>query len=622
MIAERYKGQQSWQATDGVLLSGQATMTVDVTPVADQPSLVLTGRADTYGATQQRFSTSWESVPSRNRNFTILPDSELEGWRVLTESSPGGQQAFIVWSSGDEMKDATNTNRTVNAATDNGINWLEIGDAMGLGHQTSGIERTVSTRAGVTYNLSFDYAGRLGYGTDFTRIGFYVDGVQIGTYANTSPNSGLAWHEVAFQFSGNGNAQTIQIRTLATASQSNGRGAMIDDITLTEGLPLNTGYQGSSIQLSAIVSALTDGDGSETLALTVGAIPVGATLTDGVHAFTAAAGSATATVTAWNLEHLSITAPAGFTGTFNLLVNATATEAVTSQSAIQSRSLTVTVLPQDVSSPLVVDLNGDGVQTISLADSTGTFDLLNSGEAIHSGWISGDDAFVAIDLNGNGVIDDRNELFGGVIGEGFAKLASFDSNGDGVVDANDARFGELLLWQDINGNHRTDAGELSGLLARGVASLSTRYVLAPEVQNGNWLLEHGTATFADGRSVKLVDTYFRIDTVSGEASVRPQDRGASITVRSELPQQTPSAEVVFAAGAVFNPSAAPSQSAPVIDWSIGYNENNDSNEKRKGRTAKSWLADFLGIGAPKDRGDLADRTGLKVILGSRQSDKS
>ena len=51
----------------------------------------------------------------------------------------------------------------------------------------------------------------------------------------------------------------------------------------------------------------------------------------------------------------------------------------------------------------------------------------------------------------------------GARGEGFAKLASFDSNGDGVVDALDARFGELLVWQDANQNHSTDAGELRSL---------------------------------------------------------------------------------------------------------------------------------------------------------------
>ncbi len=106
-----------------------------------------------------------------------------------------------------------------------------------------------------------------------------------------------------------------------------------------------------------------------------------------------------------------------------------------------------------------------------------------------------------------------------------------------MPDANDARFGELLLWQDVNGNHRTDAGELSGLLQRGIASLSTRYVLSPEIQNGNWLLEHGTATFANGSIVGLVDSYFRIDTVTAEASVLQTVAPPSRCAQSYLSQR-------------------------------------------------------------------------------------
>lgn len=47
--------------------------------------------------------------------------------------------------------------------------------------QAYGIERTVDTRAGVAYSLSLDYAGRLGLDLKHTRIGIYVDGVQVGT---------------------------------------------------------------------------------------------------------------------------------------------------------------------------------------------------------------------------------------------------------------------------------------------------------------------------------------------------------------------------------------------------------------------------------------------------------
>ncbi|MES2626792.1 MAG: SdrD B-like domain-containing protein, partial [Pseudomonadota bacterium] len=109
--------------------------------------------------------------------------------------------------------------------------------------------------------------------------------------------------------------------------------------------------------------------------------------------------------------------------------------------------------------PLVIDLNGDGIQTVSRADAGGTFDLFGNGTAVASGWISEEDGFLAVDSNSNGSIDDISELFGGLNkGDGFARLSSFDSNSDGLVNANDANFGSLLIWQDSNGNHQTDDG--------------------------------------------------------------------------------------------------------------------------------------------------------------------
>jgi len=68
----------------------------------------------------------------------------------------------------------------------------------------------------------------------------------------------------------------------------------------------------------------------------------------------------------------------------------------------------VTVLLASITSPIVVDLNGDGVRAVSLAKSVGRFDLLNTGTPILSGWISADAAFLAVDTNANGVIDDRS----------------------------------------------------------------------------------------------------------------------------------------------------------------------------------------------------------------------
>ncbi len=162
--------------------------------------------------------------------------------------------------------------------------------------------------------------------------------------------------------------------------------------------------------------------------------------------------------------------------------------------------------------PIVIDLNGDGIHTVARAESGGMFDLLGSGVAINSGWLSGDDGFLAVDSNGNGTIDGIAELFGGLgKGDGFAKLASFDSNGDGVVDADDAGFSSLKVWQDANGNHQTDAGELVGLAEAGVTSLAVAYSEVPFVDaNGNLHLERSSATLADGSTVDMTDVYFNV----------------------------------------------------------------------------------------------------------------
>jgi len=162
--------------------------------------------------------------------------------------------------------------------------------------------------------------------------------------------------------------------------------------------------------------------------------------------------------------------------------------------------------------PIIIDLNGDGVQTIARANAGGTFDLFGNGKAIASGWVSAEDGMLAVDKNGNGTIDSIHELFGGSAkGAGFASLAAYDSNADGVVDARDAGFSDLRIWQDANGNHVTDAGELMTLARAGVASLKVAYVEVPEVDaQGNLHLERSSATMADGRQVDMTDVYFSV----------------------------------------------------------------------------------------------------------------
>ncbi|MBK7003103.1 MAG: tandem-95 repeat protein [Rhodoferax sp.] len=114
-------------------------------------------------------------------------------------------------------------------------------------------------------------------------------------------------------------------------------------LVLTQSPTANTGNEDTAISLSRITAALSDPDGSQTLTLTLQALPAGATLSDGTHHFTASTTQTIADITDWNLATLSLLPPADFNGSLNLRVEATATEQANTAST--SANLVVTVLP-------------------------------------------------------------------------------------------------------------------------------------------------------------------------------------------------------------------------------------------------------------------------------------
>jgi hypothetical protein len=159
-------------------------------------------------------------------------------------------------------------------------------------------------------------------------------------------------------------------------------------------------------------------------------------------------------------------------------------------------------------SPLVLDLAGNG---IAASAPEVRFDLKARGVPFLVAWPAGDDAFLALDRDGDGRIGDGGELFGNHSApNGFATLAAFD-NGDGVIDARDAVFAQLRVWRDRDRDGASAAGELETLRAAGVASISLAYTASDARDSfGNALAQQGSFTRVDGTTSQVIDVWLRM----------------------------------------------------------------------------------------------------------------
>ena len=122
--------------------------------------------------------------------------------------------------------------------------------------------------------------------------------------------------------------------------------------------------------------------------------------------------------------------------------------------------------------PLVINFSGTAAQ---LTDTKFSFDLDSDGNAEKISFAGAGSGFLALDKNGNGIIDNGSELFGTQSGNGFADLSAYDIDGNNWIDENDAIYSKLQVWS------KDPAGEnaLSALTKFNVGALYLGNVTTP-----------------------------------------------------------------------------------------------------------------------------------------------
>ena len=356
----------TYTVTDGTSTSNAATVTVAVAAAADTPTLsVLVDENSgvtsipvplppTEGLTSDRFVGIASVGPANAANLTTV--------EAGVESTAPTSTAII-----------TNLSYATIAVDDayhvKGFIFLEAGrtyQLAGSRDDTLLVKIGGTTVYSVGHNAWGDlYAGQNDGGAlvvapislPITKSGYYslevvmYNGDGAGNLDLNLSVDGAAPVDISTaNFNLYTSATTVENSGTADAFVSNGDGGFY---------PLantNTPYSYFALNVSA---ALTDTDGSETLALSAAGIPVGTTLTDGFHTFVGSVGSTSTDISDWSLSELTVIPATGQTASFNLTFTATATDGASTASSVQ----TVTLDPSDNATANIIGTAGSNTLT-------------------------------------------------------------------------------------------------------------------------------------------------------------------------------------------------------------------------------------------------------------------
>ncbi|WP_187992283.1 tandem-95 repeat protein [Vibrio harveyi] len=368
--------QIGFKPTDGQNEGQQSTLTIDVTPDADAPTLSTVTPG--LSVPLQEFNvTSWNNVVVGSGNGLGVTGQVLINAIDALDSANGNQSTTS--NVQDTSSYATAANEAVLVT---GLVYLEAG-------------------------TSYDFTGRADDSLAITVGGSLVDEARWGNAQGTITGGAFVPTVSGFypleiyhhNQSGPGNFNVdVSINGQAPVNLSNSNLVVVSDVNaldatdirtsalqevngveVYETYQVNEGPQDTAIPLSEIRANLNDTDGSESLEVTLKGIPVGAVISDGTNSITIASADAV-DVTGWALDGLTVTPPAGSHDDFTITVTATATEESNGDTADSTATINVVVhenLPTNTASDVVTTDEDRQLQgNVLLNDSDGDNVLL------------------------------------------------------------------------------------------------------------------------------------------------------------------------------------------------------------------------------------------------------
>ncbi|WP_200627146.1 retention module-containing protein [Pseudomonas sp. LAM2023] len=323
--------QFKFKPNDGTNLGSEVTMKVDISPVADKPTL------------------SFGSAEIESKGLTKEVWTSLKGLGTDGSGITGDALKTVFANSGNANASST----TTNVQSDGSV-------SAGTGSKTSGL---IYLEAGKTYNFSGtaddSFVVTIGGKTVVTAT-WGAGGQVSGSFTpNTSGyypievyhanQTGPGSYDLNIQV-GSGavtDLSSSNIKMYQNVTEMANAGLGVSDLhtvngqSYYDGYKLNEGPEGGSVKLVGISTALTDTDGSESLSVSLSGIPKGTVLSDGA-GHTVTVGTGPVDVTGWKLSSLTLTPPAYFKGSFDIAVTSVATESV-GGSAVTTGNIPVTV---------------------------------------------------------------------------------------------------------------------------------------------------------------------------------------------------------------------------------------------------------------------------------------